>query len=184
MTGPLVALVAAPAYPLYAAVDRISQSLVNVMGTATQGLTAWIGEGGGGSQRRRLIGAVLVALTLAGLALVVFSLTAPLLLHYLFAGTVEVSALIAFLAAAIISGAFLSRSLPLILLVPQGLAPAAYRLLLVGACVGLPMIGLAAAWQGSMGALVVAATVPWIMAATQLRVGLRRHAMQGAQTVG
>jgi hypothetical protein len=174
LTGPLVALVAAPAYPVYAAVDRLSQSLANVMSTATQGLTAWIGESGVGVPRRRLTGAVVLASILAALAFIVFSFSAPLLLHYLFAGTVEVSPLIAFLTGAIVSGVFLSRSLSLILLVPQGLAGAAYRLLLVGASVGLPSVGVAAASWGSTGALLAASTVPWIIVAAQLTIGLAR----------
>jgi hypothetical protein len=174
LTGPLVALVAAPAYPVYAAVDRLSQSLVNVMSTATQGLTAWIGETADGVRPRRLAGAVLLAMILAGLAFIVFSFSAPLLLHYLFAGTVEVSPLIAFLTAAIVSGAFLLRSLSLILLVPQGLAGSAYRLLLVGAFVGLPSVGVAAASRGSTGALLAAAIVPWIIVAAQLTIGFAR----------
>jgi hypothetical protein len=176
LTGPLVALVAAPAYPVYAAVDRLSQSLVNVMATVTQGLMAWIGESGREVARRRLAGAVLLALAFAGLSVIVFALTTPLLLNYLFAGTVEASPLLAIVAGATISGVFLSKSLAVLLLVPQGLARAAYQLLVVGSCLGLPAVGLAAASGGSTGALIVSATGPWILVAGQLAVGLRhRH---------
>lgn len=175
LTGPLVALVAAPAYPLYAAVDRLNQALVNVMATVTQGLTAWIGESGREVERRRLAGAVLIALTFAGLALLAFSLAAPLLLAYLFAGTVEVSPLVAALAGTTISGLFLSKSLTVLLLVPQGLARAAYRLLLAGSCLGLPAVGLAAGAFGSTGALIVSAAGPWLLVAGQMAVGLRHR---------
>jgi hypothetical protein len=178
MAGPLVALLVPLAYPLYAAVDRMAQSLVNVLGTITQGLTAWIGESGG-ARRRRLLAAVALALGFAVGALVVVFLATPLLLRFLFAGTVEVGTTVSFLAGAIVGGVFLSRSLPIILLVPQGLAPAAYRLLLSGACLGLPLIGVAALLQGSTGALVVAAAVPWLMVVAQLTVGLRRPSADG-----
>jgi hypothetical protein len=175
---PLVALLVPVAYPLYAAVDRMAQSLVNVLGTITQGLMAWIGEGGG-ARRRRLLAAVALTLAFAVGALVVVFLATPVLLRFLFAGTVEVGTTVSFLAGAIVGGVFLSRSLPIILLVPQGLAPAAYRLLLYGACLGLPLIGLAGLLQGSTGALVVAAAVPWLMVVAQLTVGLRRPSADG-----
>jgi hypothetical protein len=178
MGGPLVALLVPLAYPLYAAVDRMAQSLVNVLGTITQGLMAWIGEGGG-ARRRRMLAAVALASGFAVGALVVVFLATPLLLRFLFAGTVEVGTTISFLAGAIVAGVFLSRSLPTLLLVPQGLAPAAYRLLLSGACLGLPLIGVAALLGGSTGALVVAAAVPWAMVAAQLTVGLRRPSADG-----
>ncbi|NEM05936.1 hypothetical protein [Geodermatophilus normandii] len=172
LTGPLVVFVAPAAYPLYAAVDRLAQSLVNVMSTVAQGLTAWIGEGRG-DRRRRVLGAVALAVVIAVTALGVLFLAAPLLLRYLFAGTVTSGPLVAFLAAAITTGAFLTRSLSLILLVPQGMAPVAYRIMLAAACVGLPLVGVGATVWGSLGALVVVATLPWATVAVQLVVGLR-----------
>lgn len=177
MSGPLVSVVASSAYPVYAAVDLLSQSLTNVMSTATQGLTAWIGESGAVVRRRRLAGAVVLALSVAGLAFLVLWLAAPLLLDYLFAGTVQTGPLVAVSVAAITSGVFLSRSLPLLLLVPQGLAPTAYRLLLAGACIGLPAVGLAATFAGSTGALLAVATATWIVVVAQLTVGIRRQPM-------
>jgi hypothetical protein len=179
LSGPLVAFVAPPVYPVYAAVDRLSQSLVNVMGTVTQGLTAWIGENSGQVRRRRVTGAVLLAFSVAGVALAVLFVTAPLLLRYLFAGTVEAGPLVAFLAAAIITGAFLSRSLVLILLVPQGLADVAYRVMFFSACLGLPAVGVAAALAGSTGALIVVAVVPWVSVVIQLVLGLRSNSVDG-----
>ncbi|SNS90342.1 polysaccharide transporter, PST family [Geodermatophilus saharensis] len=171
LTGPLVALVMPSAYPLYAAVDRLSQSLVNVMGTVTQGLTAWISEGR--SSQRRVSGAVVLTLAFAGVCLAVLSFTAPLLLRFLFAGTVDVGPLVAFLAAAVTCGAFTVRALGTVLLVPRGKAAVAYRVLLVGAVAGLPAIGLAAVTAGSVGALVAAAAVAWLLVAIQLTAGLR-----------
>ncbi|WP_139245674.1 hypothetical protein [Geodermatophilus amargosae] len=174
LSGPLIALLVPAAYPLYAAVDRLGQSMVNLMGTITQGLMAWIGEGGV-VKRGRLVGAVVLASAFAFGALLVLSLATPFLLGYLFAGTVEVNALIAVLAGVIVGGAFLSRCLSVVLLIPQGLAVVTYRLLLVASCIGLPSVAVAAVVGGSVGALAVAAAVPWAVVAAQLVMGLHRR---------
>ena len=179
MSPPLVALVAPPAYPLYAAVDKLNQTLLNGMSMITRGLTAWIAEGDEPGRRRRLAAAVLVAFSLAALSLVVLTLVTPFLLEYLFAGTVDHSPVIAFLGAVVISGTFLSRALSPILLVPLGQVQAAYRILIAGACVGLPVIALAALSGGGMGALTAAAVLPWIQVAVQLGVGLRSSSRIG-----
>ena len=173
MSPPLVALVAAPAYPLYAAVDKLNQTLVNGMSMIARGLTAWIAETDGAGRRRRITGAVLVGVTLAMLSFVVLIFLTPYLLQYLFAGTVASSPGIAFLAAAVISGTFLSRALAPILLVPQGQVRAAYRILIGGALVGLPLVGLGAHVNGGIGALSAAAALPWGQVVVQLGVGLR-----------
>jgi hypothetical protein len=173
LSGPVIALVAAPAYPLYAAADRLAQSVVNLMGPATQGLTAWIGEGAPGQRRRRISGAVLVALGVAALAFLVLLVAGPLIVRFLFAGTIHIDRLVAFLIAAIVAGAFLARSLPLILLVPQDLARIAYRLMLLAAFLALPLLGVAAVVWGSVGALTVAAVAPWVVVAAQLTAGFR-----------
>lgn len=175
MAPPLVALVAGPAYPLFAAVDKLNQTMLNGMSTVTRGLTAWIAEANDLGRRRRLNGAVLVAFTLAGVSLSILSVAIPFLLDYVFAGTVEASPVVALLAATIIAATFLLRTLSLVLLVPQGRVRAAYWLLIAGACVGLPAIALAARLEGAIGALVVAAVVPWGQVAAQLGVGLPRR---------
>ena len=174
MTGPLIAAVAAPAYPLYAAIDRVSHVFVNAMAPITQGLTAWIAEGGAGVHRRRLLGALVLASTLAGVALVAISLVITPLLDYLFDGTVDIDTSVAMLAGVIVSGTFLSRSLALIFLVPQDLARSAYGLIFSGAGVGLPLVVLAAVLHGSTAALVAAAIVPWVVVAAQVKIGLSR----------
>ncbi len=179
LCGPLVAFVSPPAYPLFAAVDRLAQSLLNVLSTITQGLTAWIGEAGRGLQRRRVYGAVVLAFGFAASSHLVLLLTAPLLLDFLFAGTVAVDARITFLAATVIAGGFLSRALVFVLLVPLGLAATAYRLMIVTACTALPLVGVAAAVSGSVTALAVVAAVPWVVVVAQLVFGwsrLRRSA--------
>jgi hypothetical protein len=174
LCAPLVALVAPRAYPLFAAVDRMGQSLLNVMATITQGLTAWIGEAGLGVQRRRVYGAVVLAFGFALLSHLVLLITTPLLLRFLFAGTVKVDATIAFLAATVISGGFLTRALFFVLLIPLGLAPTAYCLMIVTACVGLPLVGAAAGIAGSVAALTVVAAVPWVLVTAQLAAGWTR----------
>lgn len=174
LSGPLIALVAPPAYPLYAAVDRLAQSVVNLMGPATQGLTAWIGEAPVGGRHRRLSGAVLIALGVAVLGFLVLLVAGPLLMRYLFAGTIQIDRLVSFLVAATVAGAFLARSLVLILLVPQDLAAVAYRLMLLAAFLALPLLGVAAVVWGSVGAITVAAVTPWVVVAAQLTVGLQR----------
>jgi hypothetical protein len=159
---------------LYAAVDRLAQSVVNLMGPATQGLTAWIGEAPVGGRHRRLSGAVLIALGVAVLGFLVLLVAGPLLMRYLFAGTIQIDRLVSFLVAATVAGAFLARSLVLILLVPQDLAAVAYRLMLLAAFLALPLLGVAAVVWGSVGAITVAAVTPWVVVAAQLTVGLQR----------
>jgi len=126
-----------------------------------------------GQRRRRISGAVLVALGVAALAFLVLLVAGPLIVRFLFAGTIHIDRLVAFLIAAIVAGAFLARSLPLILLVPQDLARIAYRLMLLAAFLALPLLGVAAVVWGSVGALTVAAVAPWVVVAAQLTAGFR-----------
>jgi O-antigen/teichoic acid export membrane protein len=174
LSGPLVAFVAPTAYPLFAAVDRLSSSITNVMGTVTHGLVAWIAEARPERQRRRVLGAVAFSSSFAAICFVVLAVSTPLLLGYVFAGTIEVDPAVAYLAAAGMAGAFLTRSLAVVLLVPQGLAGTAYNIMLAVAPTGLLLVGWAAVAFGSTGAIAVVAFTPLVAVAIQLTLGLRR----------
>ncbi len=173
LAGPLIAIVAPPAYAVFAAVDKLGQSVGNVMSTVTQGLMAWIVEVDE-LRRRRLALAVAVAGTASALAFLALALGAPLLLGYIFAGTVEVGPLVAVAAGAIVAGNFFSKSLNYVLLVPLDMAALAYRSLLFGSVGGLPVVLAGAILYGGRGALVAAAVVPFCVLVFQLSAALRR----------
>jgi hypothetical protein len=171
---------------VFAAVDKLTTAVLNVMGTVIQGLMAWIVESSE-ARRRRLAFSVAVAGTAAAVAFVLLALATPLLLHYIFAGTVRVGPLVSCAAGAIVAGNFFSKSLNYLLLVPQDMARLAYQSMLLGAVGGLPVVVASAVLFGGAGALTTAAIVPFCVVVVQLSVALRRSpapAVQGEERAG
>jgi hypothetical protein len=174
LTGPLVAFVAAPAYPLYAAVDRLNTSIVNVLTPLTSGLVAWINEGGQPTRRRRVAASVALALVAGATAFVLLLVLTPVLLRYVFAGTVPVTGWLVVLASAGMVASWLAQALSMLLLVPQGLARSAYAIMLFGAAIALSSVCVTAIHWGGLGAIAAMAAAAFVVVGVQLAVGLGR----------
>jgi hypothetical protein len=153
--GPVVALLAPAAYPLFGACDRLGKVVTSGLAIVPQGAAGWAAEPHESADRlRRVRTATFWVLPLALLLFVFLTFTAPTIVHLLFAGTVRVPLVTSAVFAAVVAMAFLGQSLFLTGLAPTGSASSGYRYLVVAFGVGLPSLVVGTLAWGANGAFL------------------------------
>lgn len=154
IAGPIVAVLAPTAYPVFAACDRLGTVANSGLVVVQQGAAGWVAEPESAERRtRRVRAATLYLLPLSFAVFAVLALTTPLLVRLLFSGTVSVSFLASALTGAIVAAGFLGHALFLTGLAPTGHARHGYRYLTVAFLVGMPALVVGALVAGAAGAL-------------------------------
>jgi hypothetical protein len=153
IAGPIVAVLAPAAYPVFGACDRLAKVALGGLVVVPQGAAGWVSEPASTEHRqRRIRAASTYLLPLAFLIFLLLTVTTPLLVHVLFAGTVSVGFLPSALTGAIVAAAFLGQSLFVTGLAPLGKARTGYRYLVIAFAVGLPALVVGALVGGVVGA--------------------------------
>jgi hypothetical protein len=164
IAGPIVAVLAPAAYPVFGACDRLAKVALGGLAVVPQGAAGWVSEPAAAEERMRRVRLVSVSLLPLALAIFVFlTVATPFLVHVLFAGTVAVGFLTSALTGAIVSAAFLGQALFMTGLAPTGNAARGYRYLVVGFAVGLPALIV-----GTLAGGVVGAQLGYLAAAATL----------------
>ncbi|TFV88388.1 hypothetical protein E4P40_09990 [Blastococcus sp. CT_GayMR20] len=165
--GPVVALLAPAAYPVFGACDRLGKVVISGLSIVPQGAAGWAAEPHDESVRIRRVRLARAWIMPVALLLFVFlTFATPTLVHLLFAGTVEVSLSTSALLAGVVCMAFLAQFLFLTGLAPTGHATAGYRYLVIGFAVGLPSLVVGTLLWGANGAFL------GVLTAGALLVGL------------
>ncbi|MBB3676992.1 hypothetical protein [Modestobacter versicolor] len=155
IAGPVVALLAPAAYPLFGACDRLAKVVLGGLAIVPQGAAGWVSEPPTDRERaQRARRASVLVLPLALLVAAFLAVATPTLVRLLFAGTVSVGHLTSALAGAVVALAFLGHALFLTGLAPIGSASQGYRYLIAAFTVGLPALVVGALVEGANGALI------------------------------
>jgi hypothetical protein len=155
IAGPIVAVLAPAAYPVFGACDRLANVAFSGLVIVQQGAGGWVAEPESAEARvRRARMATLYLLPLALLVFAFLSLATPLLVHLLFSGTVSVGYLTSALTGAFVAAGFLGHALFLTGLAPTGNARHGYRYLSIAFAVGLPSLVVGTLVGGVDGALL------------------------------
>ncbi len=154
VVGPIVAVLAPLAYPVFAACDRLAKVIFSGLTVVPQGAAGWISEPSSPAERvRRAKRVSLAAVPLALTVFAVLSVATPTAVHLLFAGTVEVGYDNAVLTGAVVGLTFLGQSLFYTGLAPTGAAASGYRYLVAAFVLGLPSLVAGTLIAGADGAL-------------------------------
>jgi hypothetical protein len=141
IAGPIVAILAPAAYPVFGACDRLAKVALGGLLVVPQGAAGWVAEPSSPEDRaKRVRSASLSVLPLAFAVFLFLTLTTPFLVHLLFAGTVSVGFGTGALTGAIVAATFLGQTLFLTGLAPLGYAVKGYRYLVIAFAVGLPAL--------------------------------------------
>jgi hypothetical protein len=149
IAGPIVAVLAPAAYPVFGACDRLAKVALGGLAVVPQGAAGWVAEPLSPADRaRRVRAASLYVLPLAVAVFAFLSLSTPFLVRVLFSGGYLTSSL----TGAVVAVAFLGHALFLTGLAPTGNAAKGYRYLVIAFAVGLPALVVGTLFGGVNGA--------------------------------
>lgn len=155
----LVGAFAPAALGAYSAADRLARMSVLVLRSFPSRLQSWLGAAHGSSDLNRKIHQVVLFQCVLGIVVwLVFALLAPSLANWVFAGQIEVSYVMSFLAGGVVGMISVGAGIGLGL-VALGRASVITRGVVVGAVlatVGVPLAGRTMGAEAAMAAVLVA----------------------------
>jgi hypothetical protein len=153
--GPVVALLAPAAYPVFGACDRLGKVVISGLSIVPQGAAGWAAEPHDEAVRIRRVRLARTSVLPVALLLFVFlTIASPTMVRLLFAGTVQVSYTTSALLAGVVCMGFLAQFLFLTGLAPTGHAASGYRYLVIAFIVGLPSLVVGTLLWGANGAFL------------------------------
>lgn len=169
----LVALVAPAAVPLFTAVDRLARMALSVLAAVPNRLQSWLGAADASSRASRNRRQLQINVGLGVVAAIGYAILLPFVATFVFTGSVEVGATLAWLSAGVVLMVCVSRGFGLSLVAfsrTDWLMPASIAAAVVGVALVLALGGPLGAYGAVIGVVAAEAT-----GATVQAIGLRRR---------
>lgn len=150
----IVSVLAPWAQPLYALADKVQRQINVALGPLITVQQGWVPRARGRQLHRRARLVLLVGAVLAvgcGLGVMI---AGPFLLDWLGGGHVVVPLAVLVLMSAFVTLNVYESTVSKVVLAALGRIPVVSRATLIGATVGLPLVGVGAVWFGAVGALI------------------------------
>lgn len=175
----IFAVFAPAALAVYSATDQIKRVAGNAIGVVPAAFVGWVGSSTGRKLLRRQSLSLMVAISVSLVAAAAWWLLGDRVVHYLFAGEIELTRAQKWLLFGGIIANFLTYSVELLVMIPSRLEKIVYRANSIASVLGLVAMAIGARMFGVEGGLMVLLLVKLVLLITYgLSLGIVRRTSQ------